>query len=404
MDNPQDVTFFDFHLVDPKDTPFATFRFHYRSWANLNQLNLIPQDEPSASESLNTSIAGQGPVAALVDDGNRILESESSVGIQPVAVCPDPDGSVFDDSTSSGEFCTSTPKRDQPRKYGSFVLRTPPELRPQSATSQNLPQPSKTLRDALPPGFPESYSQRPLPELPIDGPNDFWVPLSRKSSTASAAPSVAPSLLGYVENESYLDETVEYGQAQEVFMGKSHPGVPLNEEDSDKNKRMTTPPVGTSISDYENTCLVEDEPKDNNSDLLSPGNYMASTGSMLEKYMSRLGKGQGSPCARTGRRPGKNSPRARDTCGVNGELDMDFSKFPHLHLQLSESEWIRRTPSPQAIPRRLRSPKLGLLWSNLRRNKSRSPLRSLNAEAAPRNYSTPHLASPEVKERHGNWI
>lgn len=407
MDNPQDVTFFDFHLVDPKDAPFATFRFHYRSWANLEQLSLIPDDDPSLIESSDTSKAGKDLKPVPADGGNRNLEQESNVSIQLVAVRPHPDESVFDDSTSGGELDTSTARRAGPRRNGSFVLRTPPELRPQSATSQKLPQPSKTLRDALPPGFPESYFQRPLPdrplpELPTDRPNNSWVPRSRKSSTASAAPSVAPSLLSYVKNESYLDETVEYGQAQEILMDKDHPGVPLNQENSNKSKRLTPPPIDTSMSDYENSFVVEDEPKDNDSNLLSPGNYMACTGSMLEKHIDRLENSQGSPCMRAGRSRGNNSPRSKNASGINGELNLDFSKFPH--LQLSESEWIRRTPSPRAVPRRLLSPRLGRLWNTLRRNKSRSPLRSFQTETAPRNYSTPHLASPEVKERHGNWI
>ncbi|KAF3770692.1 hypothetical protein M406DRAFT_240032, partial [Cryphonectria parasitica EP155] len=51
LDNPQDITFFDFHLIDPKDAPFATFRFHYRSWDSLNQLSLVPADDPSILES-----------------------------------------------------------------------------------------------------------------------------------------------------------------------------------------------------------------------------------------------------------------------------------------------------------------------------------------------------------------
>lgn len=402
MDNPQDVTFFDFHLVDPKDTPFATFRFHYRSWANLNQLSLIPDNEPSVIELPVTSTVGKDFESAPADDGNRLLEQESNVSIRPVAVRKDSDESVFDDSTSSGDSYTFTPKRAKLRRNGSFVLRTPPELRPRSVASQNLPQPSKTLRDALSEShFQRPLPDRPLPELPTDGTNESWGPLSRKSSTASAL-SVAPSLLSYVKNESYLDETVEYGQAQEVPMDKEHPGVPLSQEDSDKNMQLTQPPVDTSMSDYENTFMAEDDPKHRDLNLLSPGNYMASTGSMLEKHMGRLDNGQGSPSVKTGRSWGNSSPRAKDISRVTGELDIDFSKFPH--LQLSESEWIRRTPSPQAIPRRLFSPKLGRLWSTFRRNRSRSPLRSLHAEAASRHYSTHRLSSPEVKERHGNWI
>jgi len=50
MDQPQDACFYDWYLVDPKDSPFATFRFHYRSWKNLEQLNLIPPIELESDE------------------------------------------------------------------------------------------------------------------------------------------------------------------------------------------------------------------------------------------------------------------------------------------------------------------------------------------------------------------
>jgi hypothetical protein len=46
IDQPQDAKFYDWHLKDPKDTPFTTFKFHYRSWDNLVLLQLIPDDHP----------------------------------------------------------------------------------------------------------------------------------------------------------------------------------------------------------------------------------------------------------------------------------------------------------------------------------------------------------------------
>lgn len=46
IDQPQDSKFYDYHLRDPIDKPFATFKFHYRSWENLVALQLIPVDHP----------------------------------------------------------------------------------------------------------------------------------------------------------------------------------------------------------------------------------------------------------------------------------------------------------------------------------------------------------------------
>lgn len=44
LEKPQDAKFYDWHLRDPKERPFATFQFHYRSWDSLISLQLIPSD------------------------------------------------------------------------------------------------------------------------------------------------------------------------------------------------------------------------------------------------------------------------------------------------------------------------------------------------------------------------
>lgn len=436
LDNPQDVTFFDFLLLDAKDAPFATFRFHYRSWANLEHLNFISTDEPSIIESSTASTASKDldPIAIAEADETTIIEQMRSLSIQTSPAHPGPDESAFVDSPFDDKIEAFDNGNLKTRRNSTFVLRPPPQLRPRSAMSHRLPQPSKTIRDALPPAVADSYLQRPLPELPTDGPNDSWVSRSRKSSTASAAPSIAPSLLSYVKNGSFLDETVEYGQAQEVEMDKDHPGVPLSQENSEKSKETTPSPVDISMSDYEASPIAVDDSKENNPNLLSPGNYLASTGSMLEMHIARLDNQSltggdrvdsprgdkkrlfvediadvnddpQSPRGRTGRaRSNDQIPRARQTVRGTDEFNIDFSKFPH--LQLAESDWIRSTPSPQAVPHRILSPRLGRLWNTLRRAKSRSPLRNTEEGNASRNYSTPQLhdSRAEVKERHGNWI
>lgn len=174
-------------------------------------------------------------------------------------------------------------------------------------------------------------------------------------------------------------------------MDKEHPGVPLNQE-SDKT---TPPPAHSSPSDYEGLSMTEDDWQKDNPTLLCPGNYMASARSNLEKQTGQLEDDQASPCD-TAVGPGQSDcPQTKDLSRVNGNLDIDFSRFPH--LQLSESEWIGHTSSPQAVPRRMLSPRLGRLWNTLRRNKSRSPLRNLQGREASRNYSSPHLAEQEVK-------
>lgn len=391
LDNPQDVTFFDFHLIDPKDTPFASFRFHYRSWENLRQLNFIPRDDSSISESFSTTTVNPDL------DLNPIVSTDGALQKQdsPRApfVHPDPDESVFDDSGSNEEQHGPGDGNSKPRRNSTFVLRTPPQLRPKSAASHNLPQPSKTFRDGTPQGVPNSYVQRPLPdrplpELPISVSDTSWVGPSRQSSTASAAPSVTPSLLSYVREGSFLDDPVEYGQAQEVHVCKR--GVPPDQGKAFPNSN------DTSMSDHESSSLAVEDPKEKNSLLLSTGNYQASTGSMPQIHVARL-EDEHAPSVGIDK---STTPESRGDPKSYGEMGIDFSRFPH--LQLSESDWIRRTPSPTTVPRGFLSPRR--LWNTLRRNKSRSPLRDVHGEVLARNTSTPNLVGQERNDRHGNWI
>ncbi|ROW02679.1 hypothetical protein VSDG_01643 [Cytospora chrysosperma] len=390
LDNPQDVTFFDFHLIDPKDAPFASFRFHYRSWENLRQLNFIPRDESIVSGSFSTNTVT--PDLDLTANTDNAPQEEGPNA--PTAVHLDPDESVFDDSACE-EQLGSADGNSKPRRNSMFILRAPAQLRPRSETSHKLPQPSKTLRDGVPHGVPDSYLQRPLPdrplpELPISRPGSSGVSRSRKSSSASAAPSVTPSLRSYVRDDSFMDESVEYGQAQKVCICKRHTGA------SPDQVRVLQDSNDTSISDYEVSPLAEDDSKKRNSLLLPPGNYLASTGSMPENNIARLEENHDSPADGTSI---SAVSEKKNVLGSHNELGIDFSRFPH--LQLSESDWTRRTPSPTA-PRGIFSPKR--LWNTLRRNKSRSPLRDVHGGVMARNQSTPDLVGQQRNERHGNWI
>ncbi|KAJ9142752.1 hypothetical protein NKR23_g7100 [Pleurostoma richardsiae] len=92
LDKPEDVTFYDFFLIDPKDSPYATFRFHYRSWENLEELNLIPQ----ADLSLSSSVAGVVPHHGSAEDpestwAQQAWDSKFSTNLEAI------DEAVFDE-------------------------------------------------------------------------------------------------------------------------------------------------------------------------------------------------------------------------------------------------------------------------------------------------------------------
>ena len=150
-----------------------------------------------------------------------------------------------------------------------YFLKSPPELFPTVPSSMNVPQPSKVQRDA----YRESYLQRPLPELPAEEPDR----LSRRSSAASARSatlSITPSLLHYADEASLNPEDIEVGIAQlvQVPLSESGPSIIQDEEPNSADY---------SISDYETS------PKSTGDSFLgenlSPGRYLPTTGSGLER-------------------------------------------------------------------------------------------------------------------------
>ncbi|CAG8983797.1 hypothetical protein HYALB_00006763 [Hymenoscyphus albidus] len=46
MDDASDARFYKWLLKDPIDKPYATFKFHYRSWATLLLLQIVPENAP----------------------------------------------------------------------------------------------------------------------------------------------------------------------------------------------------------------------------------------------------------------------------------------------------------------------------------------------------------------------
>ncbi|KAL2138530.1 hypothetical protein VTI28DRAFT_6626 [Corynascus sepedonium] len=206
LEQPHDACFYDWYLLDARDSPFAIFRFHYRSLNNLKQLNLIsPATElerlcSTSPKDLRTLIQVQ--VSELASDGSKDSSSQSS----------DSDEAVFHECNE--EVLAS--RNDDAEDAEDHDLKRPPKLFPALTSDTRLPQPSKMLRDA---SF-ESYLQRPLPELPLENFNR----ISRRSSaesTTSTTPSITPSLLRYVDEDSFDPDSFEVGVAHLVQLPPS---------------------------------------------------------------------------------------------------------------------------------------------------------------------------------------
>ncbi|KAK4242248.1 hypothetical protein C8A03DRAFT_29509 [Achaetomium macrosporum] len=306
LDQPQDVCFYDWHLLDAKDSPFASFRLHYRSWKNLKELNLIPANElellcsvsPKALEKIVKSDYG----TEESDDGWEQLSPQSG----------NSDEAVFHD-------CKEEPDAGGEGEEGTahYSLKSPPERFPTAPCSLRIPQPSKLLRDA----YRESYLQRPLPELPVEEPGR----LSRRSSVGSAVsatPSITPSLRQYVEEGSLNLKEIEVGVARLVQLPPSEPNLSVTPDEEPH-------PAGgeeCSISDYETS------PKstgDSFSDeKLSPRRYLPMTGSALERGIALFSSPKQSRSSRGSNSADQNvRPLEERTLNKPGRTSRSLSPF-----------------------------------------------------------------------------
>jgi len=215
LDKPQEAKFYDWHLKDPKDSPFATFKFHYRTWDNLINLQLIPDNHPRTLLPASPSIlslngASQDLHSKLEEDTDeeereaieQLKRSMSSI------ISNDPWlTSVFDDS----------PER-LPSDHGSRSSFTiPPETAP-LFSGRPLPKVPTSRFSAAVIDMPTSPHNgfkgplnRPLPEIPtrdssLRRQRDDNDSHSRSSSGISHSPSIAASLIPYVERDTASPE------------------------------------------------------------------------------------------------------------------------------------------------------------------------------------------------------
>ncbi|KAF4980826.1 hypothetical protein FZEAL_3256 [Fusarium zealandicum] len=179
LESPEEACYYDWVLIDPKEFPFVSFRFHYRSLSNLRLLNLAP-----AFSELNK-------LSPPVEERRR----KTATGI-----------SSQDDETSDDEStASSSAKCGQLDDPGDSELDEDLPRLLQDSISSN-----RSLFDGKGPMLmPPHSSVRPLPEIPAKK-------LVPKKSFESCAPSIAPSLLPYIEEDPTEAEDVEFGMATEI--------------------------------------------------------------------------------------------------------------------------------------------------------------------------------------------
>jgi len=135
LDWPEDACYYDWILIDSKESPFVTFRFHYRTWSNIYQLSLAPR--PNKPD---------GPAQAKPKLAKNIGTEEGK------------------DRSSSKKVSFAEPL--------SFELIEHLELDQVSPSESQYKSPTQSsgLLENAPVILPLSLSTRPLPEIPIKRP------------------------------------------------------------------------------------------------------------------------------------------------------------------------------------------------------------------------------------------
>jgi hypothetical protein len=84
LDSPEEACFYDWILTDSKESPFVSFRFHYRSLSNLRQLSLA-QD----STELEEFSARVSAVSCVRPDvSSHLSKEQSNTSARPLPEIP----------------------------------------------------------------------------------------------------------------------------------------------------------------------------------------------------------------------------------------------------------------------------------------------------------------------------
>ncbi|KAI2463991.1 hypothetical protein F4781DRAFT_425902 [Annulohypoxylon bovei var. microspora] len=314
VDNPQDASFYEYHLEDARDSPYATFCFHYRSMKYLEQLNIIPQHE-----------TGDRPVSM---DQNGISTPDHQEDIACGSTASSFETRVFDDDIESVGIALSSPPKE-----GEYSLKSPPQLTPIRPASMAIEE-GRLIQDEVTSKIP----RRPLPEPP----QTLSGQVSRES-IRSSCPSLTPSLKQYVESEEFENEEIQLSVAQPVFIpSASMQALELGDTNIHDQGDNSFSDYAASPSSTETSQSLELPPSEG---------YLPTTGSVLERHLNQFESPitQSSPMTKT------KLPTFRPEGALASEVQLHEAST----LKLTEAEWLRQNPSPE----RRRGNLIQRLWS-----------------------------------------
>ncbi|KAI0552493.1 hypothetical protein F4679DRAFT_534303 [Xylaria curta] len=359
VDNPEDATYYNYYLIDAKESPYATFCFHYRSMKYLKQLNLIPQLDmsPACRSSLDTRrerpseksrLQSSSPISRRFTFNGTTLESQ-----------------VFDDNFGIIEDEVSHAETNAQEEY---FLKSPPELSSSSSRSADV-------TSQAPDGPSGEVQQRPLPEIP----NVQMRPTSA-SSLRSNCPSLTPSLRLYVESDDFENEEIRLSTAQPMLISsESMQALELVDTGAEE---------GASFSDYASSPGSTEASRSPR--LPSPRGYIPTTGSFLERHLTQYD----SPIAKLSPPQTQNLPSSK----TNEPLATSQIKPRTVSLNLTEAEWLRHSPSPLQ-----RKEKRERLWSPQPRPCIDGAVEVSDSDGR-RVHHMEHHAEAIDRAPTGNWI
>lgn len=153
--------FYRFELIDPVDKPFATFRYYYRTWAQIGELGLS-EDVVEEGELNDLSVIepDDTSIKRASDADIHLIERQQSDEL-----LHSPYDSVDDDQSSDDQAKFQT---GSPRKRTTGLRRRPADVT-RAPTRLNMSRASSDYRLSVPPSHeshPPELSPRPVPIVP----------------------------------------------------------------------------------------------------------------------------------------------------------------------------------------------------------------------------------------------
>lgn len=164
LEFPEDASYYDWVLIDPRDSAFASFCFHYRKWENLRQLNLV-QGHQAPTATVPASRSGISETVA--SDSTHLPKAISS--LQSVLYARDASTATLGHPLPIFNTQSSTLDEFSRKSMESFTPSIAPSLLPYIDDTLSSDETEYGTAIKLPISqdcHQTSGSQRPLPEIP----------------------------------------------------------------------------------------------------------------------------------------------------------------------------------------------------------------------------------------------